>query len=63
MRQTFHIYQQMRKKIPHLLIPMSSWGAVGEIWFLMKNRPKIKITGVEIAWVKAKSNKYPLSYM
>ena len=40
MRQTFHIYQKMRKKIPHLLILMSSLGAVGEIWFCMKNRPK-----------------------
>ena len=58
MWQTFHVYQKMRKKIPHLLIPMSSLEAVGEIWFLMKTRPKMKITGVEIAWVKAKSNNY-----
>ena len=59
MRQTFHMHQKMRKKMTHLVILMSSWGTMGQIWFIMKNLPKKKITGVENAWVEAKSKKYP----
>ena len=29
-------------------------------WFCMKNRPKIEITGVEIAWAKPKSKSSPI---
>ena len=46
-RQPFHTYQKMRKKIPHLLIPMSSWWAVVQIWSWMKNRPK---NGNNVGW-------------
>ena len=63
MGHTFHTYQKMRKKISHGLIPMSSMRATGEIWFWIKNWPKIKITGVDIAWVEPKSIKYPKFYI
>ena len=35
-RQTF----QINRKNPHLFIPMSSWRAMGQIWFWMKNRQR-----------------------
>ena len=56
MRQTFHIYQKMRQKIPHLLIPKSSWWAVVQIWFWMKNRPKFENYGGEncVGWHEIK---------
>ena len=50
MRQTFHIYQKMRRKIPHFLIPKSSrFGretpthkggahAISKLWGKLKNR-------------------------
>ena len=44
-RQTFHINQKMRNKIPYLLIPISLQGATGEIRFWMKNWEKIEKCG------------------
>jgi len=37
--------KNMRKEIPHFLIPMSLQGSSGEIWFWMKNWPKIENCG------------------
>ena len=49
MRQTFNIYQQMRKKIPHLLIPMSSWGGGGgNMVFNEKPTKKLKLRGLKL---------------
>ena len=45
LRQTFHLYQKMRKKIPHLLIPIPSWGRWGKYGFEYKNDQIVKITG------------------
>ena len=47
------------QELPHLLIPMSSQGVTREKWSCMKNRQKMEITGVKIAWVDVKSTKYP----
>ena len=37
-------------------------GDYREKWCCMKNRPKMEITGVKIAWVAVKSTKYPFKY-
>ena len=51
--------QKMHEEILHLLVQVSwQWGTVGKTneW---KTSQKLKITGVKIAWVDVKSNKYP----
>lgn len=63
MSQTFHIYQTMRKKIPHLLI-LILWARSDAVKsYAEKTAQKIDFTGVKIAWVKVKSNKYPFFYI
>ena len=48
MRQTFHIYQKMRKKIPHLLIPISSWGEWGNTVLNEKSTKNLKLGGLKL---------------
>ena len=57
MRQTFHIYQKMRKKIPHLLMPMTFPRLDAEKSSIFKTTQKFDFTWAEIAWVELKSNK------
>ena len=57
------MYQKMRKKYPHLLIPMSSQRLTGENGFEGKNSQKMEVTGVKIARVDVKSNEHPLFHI
>ena len=54
-RWTGHI-SKMRKKIPHLLISISPWWALVQIWFKMKKWPKIENYGGEncVGWHEIK---------
>ena len=63
MRQTFHIYQKMRKKIPRLLILIYRARINAEKRYAEKTTQKMDFTGVEIALVDMKSNEYPLFFI
>jgi len=58
-RQSFRIYQKMHKKIPHILILILRARINAEKRYAEKKSHKMDLTGVEIAWVDVKSNKYP----
>ena len=58
MGQTFHIYQKMRKKIPHLLMPMTFPRLDAEKSSILKTTQKFDFTWAEIAWVELKSNRF-----
>ena len=49
--------KKMRKKISHLLMPMTFPRLDAEKSFILKNTQKFDLTWVEIAWVELKSNK------
>ena len=56
MRQTFNVYQKMRKQIPHLLILIYRVRINAEKRYAENTTQKIDFTGVEITWVDVKSN-------
>ena len=63
LRRTFHGYQKMHKKTPHLLVPILWPPLDAEKRYKRKTIQKIDFTGVEIAWVDVKWNKYPLFHI
>ena len=58
MRQTFHIYQKMRNKIPDILILIYRARINAEKRYPEKTTQKMDLTGVDM-----KSNEYPLFYI